>query len=97
MDNPVLPSNLADLIFQLGRLQVFHYPTVEESATGAISKNVYWQDSVSRNTYGPFPSIYESMQHYTWIVQQQKNENKMNADLIQVDFKRKKRLIFDLP
>lgn len=94
------PTDPAELIFQLGRLQVFHYPTKEAKEAKAAPSRVFWQDTVSRHTYGPFPSTYDAMTHYTWIVSTQskvdpKTDN--NANVVYVDFARKRRIQFDVP
>lgn len=90
------PQVPPELIFELGRLQVFHYPTPEAKANKASPTEVYWQDTLSRYTYGPFPSTYEAMSHYTWVVANQK-PGATSADVIHVDFVRKKRLVFEVP
>ncbi len=96
-------NNVAELIFQLGRLQVYHYPTETDIKTNVNPTAVYWRDMLSNCPYGPFPSIYSAMQHYTHIVRMnqikkdKKNIDKKDAELIHVDFITKKRVIYALP
>jgi len=93
-----LPTVMPELIFELGKLQVFHYPTTADKDAGLRPKEVFWQDTVARNTYGPFPSIYDAMCHYTWIVATQKRLDGPNpANVVYVDFSKKKRIIYDVP
>jgi hypothetical protein len=97
----IKPEHPAELIFQLGKLQVFHHPSPEEKAAGITSKMVFWQNTQSGYTYGPFDSVYHTMNHYTWLVAQQKkaeeDEKKSDAQVIYVDFTMKKRIGFDIP
>jgi hypothetical protein len=86
--------NPPELIFELGKLQVFHYPTPEEKASKAAPSKVFWQDSVSRHTYGPFPDTYHAMTHYTWLVSQQKSEANQDGNVIYMDFVMKRRIKF---
>jgi hypothetical protein len=89
---------LPALIFELGNLQVFHYQTQEEYMMNMGYKEVYWQDKVSKHTYGPFSSVYDCMTHYTTTVASQKKGLEVigipNADVIYMDFRNKKRIIY---
>ena len=49
-----LPNDPPVLLFELGNIQVFHYPTHYEKLSNAAPTAVYWQDSVTKTTYGPF-------------------------------------------
>lgn len=95
------PLSKPELIFQLGRLQVFHYPSEEEIKANMSPTKVFWQDSLSKHTYGPFPSTYDAMVHYTWIVSTQgktlSDAGANNANVVYVDFARKKRIQFGMP
>lgn len=59
---------------------------------------VFWQDRVSKNTYGPFKSLYDCMTHYTSIVAKQKKGletlGKVEGDVIYLDFKTRKRVVY---
>lgn len=91
------PGTVPELIFELGKLQVFHYPTLQQIEDNLNPSNVFWQDTVSRHTYGPFVSIYVAMTHYTWMVKNQNQSEKPNADVVYIDFSTKKRIIYELP
>ncbi len=83
----------AFLLFELGNLQVFHFPTPQEIARGTLPTEVYWQDVVSKHTYGPFPSIHATMSHYTWTITTQKVDPRgMIGNVIYADFTKKKRI-----
>lgn len=88
---------LPALIFELGNLQVFHYQTQEEYMMNVGYREVYWQNKVSKHTYGPFPSVYDCMTHYTTIVARQKKGLEIlgvpTGDVIYMDFRNKKRII----
>lgn len=81
----------AVLIFELGSLQVYHYQTPEETAANKPYSSVYWQDRDTKQVYGPFPSVYEAMSHYTWNKSVEKG-NQNTGKVIRVDFKTKKKL-----
>lgn len=90
-------GKLPYLIFELGKLQVFTYRTPEEYTLGDLLPYtiVFWQDTVSKNTYGPFDSINAAMTHYTQAITSQKARIigvEENADIITVDFKSRKRV-----
>lgn len=81
------------LIFELGQLQVYSFQTIKQIEEKAPHTKVYWQTKASANTYGPFPSVYDAMKHYTWILASQGNtEDKTIAPVIYVDFNRKARI-----
>jgi hypothetical protein len=88
---------LPALIFELGNLQVFHYQTQEEFIFNTGYNEVYWQDKISKNTYGPFKSVYDCMTHYTTTVASQKKGLEIigvsTGDVIYMDFRNKKRII----
>ena len=89
---------IAHLIFELGSIQVFNYRTIEESLMPTDSyTEVYWQDKISKHTYGPFLSIYDFMTHYTTVIASQKISiigEQLAAPIIYVDFKNKRRIIY---
>lgn len=82
------------LIFELGKLQVYHYPNPFNGELNMAPKEIFWQSVGSPNVYGPFPSIYETMKHYTWLLFTQENPPKEEGKVIYVDFKGKKRVHF---
>lgn len=83
----------AVLLFELGNLQVYHFPTPEEITRGTLPTEVYWQDKASRHTYGPFPSIHATMSHYTYTIATQKiDANGAVGNVIYADFVKKKRM-----
>jgi hypothetical protein len=68
------------IILEQGNLQViaFELPAI----------NLFWVDTKVQVRCGPFPSILEACQHYTWWNKQQAQI----PNIIQVDFKRRKRI-----
>ena len=84
-----IPNTPPELIFELGALQVFHYPT-KEDIENRVPQKIYWQDTKIRRVYGPFPSVYEAMTHRTWIISNERS-TKALGKLISIDFKSKKR------
>lgn len=90
----------ARLLFELGRIQVFHFPTPEDEAAGLLPKEVFWQDIGSKNTYGPFASVHAAMNHYAWTVANQRKQEadslKPDAQIIYVDFVNKKRINYHI-
>lgn len=82
----------AILIFELGALQVYHFPTPEQITRNIMSQEIYWQDKNTKETFGPFISIFEAMLHYTWMVQNYRlNKGKTKDNVIHVDFRKKRR------
>ncbi len=101
MDETKPPANIPELIFELGRLQVFHYPTLDDIANNLNPTDVYWQDKVSKHTYGPFTSVYMAMMHYSWLAAESSKkigelEGKA-AEIIHVDVIKKKRITYSVP
>lgn len=78
------------LLFELGRLQVFHYPTDDEIKFKTVPRQVYWQDKESKNTYGPFASTHSAMTHYTWLAGSERvttaSHKIDDTNVIKVDF-----------
>ena len=91
---PPTPNRPAILLFELGsNIQVYHFPTPEEITRGTLPTEVYWQNRSTKRTYGPFPSIYVAMTHYTHVITNQKaNDTGKIGNVIYVDFKTKKRI-----
>ncbi len=93
-----LPNKPVKLIFQLGRLQVFHYPDTMDEIQGLAPKEVYYQDVVSRHVFGPFNDTYMAMHHYSQLVQDQRRDaGKVDAPVLYIDFNRRKRIVFEEP
>lgn len=91
-----IPLNTPHLILELGRLQIFHHPSQDEIKNNTNPKEIYWQDTLLRNTYGPFSSIYEATRHYSWTMtahKKQLEQDKLSKSaVIYVDFLNKKRI-----
>lgn len=88
----------AILLFELGSIQVFTSLTEEEIKAGKEHNEVYWQDKVSKYTYGPFLSVYECMVHYTGVIANQKTPiigEEFNAPVIYVDFNNRRRINYE--
>lgn len=86
------------LLFELGSVQVFTSLTTEEIVSGIEYRDVYWQDKVSKYTYGPFNSIHACMVHYTSVIANQKTQiigEEHRAPVIYVDFRNKTRIVYE--
>ncbi len=79
------------LLFELGSRQVFHFPSPEELTRNLMPSEIYWQDTNTRRTYGPFPSLMVTMTHFTYVSAQLKAGPNAKGNVISVDFKNKKR------
>lgn len=81
------------LLFQIQTIQFFHYQNYEEMTRNIAPYKIYWQDTVSKNTYGPFPTLKEAMDHHTYtiatapLISREEMKN-----VIYVDFTTKKRV-----
>lgn len=83
----------ATLLFELGSTQVYHMQTHKELVQKAVPNAVYWQDIKTQNVFGPFLTITECMQHYTWTIAIGKNIDKPDrTNVIKVDFVKKVRI-----
>ncbi len=80
------------MLFTLGSLQVFHWQTPVEVQLNSPAKEIYWRDSRTGYTYGPFPTINESLSHYKWLISTQKSQSG-KGQVIYVDFVLKKRVV----
>lgn len=87
-----LPNDPPVLLFELGNIQVFHYPTHYEKLSNAAPTAVYWQDSVTKTTYGPFMSIYATMNHFTYLTCMYKAANTPGNNVVFMDFRNKRRI-----
>lgn len=94
LSNLTIADNTKDqipvILTELGELQLYHFPTPEEVANGSPPRKVYWQNTKTKQSFGPFSGVYEAMRHYSLITQVKKAASKNN--LIKVDFKSKKRV-----
>lgn len=80
------------LLFELGHLQVFHYQTIDEWAANRPIEQVYWQKRGENIVYGPFETMYLAVQDYSAYIEANKEgAPKLPDNVIQVDFKTKKR------
>lgn len=86
MSTPKIPV----LLFTMGKLQVFQYETPGQP----LVANFWWQEEGELFSNGPFPTLFATMQHYTWIIATRKEQDKLvpKENLIEVDFKAKKRV-----
>ncbi len=82
------------LIVEVGSLQVFGYQSKEQIDAKAPIETVYWQDVRARVVHGPFPNITEAMTHYAWSSEQQKASDKGLGQVIYVNFRDKKRVVY---
>jgi hypothetical protein len=89
--------HIPELLFEVGTTQVFHYPSLKQKADNSMPVAVYWQNTVTKSTYGPFNSIYSAMTHHTWMLTQERQQARTDAvvpsNVIEVDFKAKSRII----
>jgi len=107
--NPPLPTDRpGEVIFQLGTIQAFWFPTEEEIVMNTMYHDVYWRDLRYTHHFGPFPSVYNAMSHYAYLAKAQRDgyadmktndltPDKPVASVIPVDFRIKKRVIYDIP
>ncbi len=84
-------GNVPILLFEIGPLQVFHFPTPEELTKNSMPSEVFWQSIKTRQTFGPFPGIQQAMIHYTKYIATLRPV-KDAGNLIQVDFKNRTRV-----
>lgn len=88
MDNKV-----AYLLFELGSVQVYHRQTAEAQVALESPNQVYWQNTVTRQNYGPFISVVTAMKHYAdFIAQPKVLDTEGLKNIIYVDFIQKKRV-----
>jgi len=86
------------LLFELGYIQVFTLLSANDIAINKEYNEVYWQDKISRYSYGPFKSIYDCMTHYTTVIANQKVQiigKQQNAQVIYVDFHNRRRIQYE--
>lgn len=89
------------LLFQIGTVQVFCYQTESDMLWGRPPEEVYWQDTASKNSFGPFNSISAAMTHYTSQVAAGVGLSVVSSsptksdNVIYVDFRQKKRVPTD--
>ena len=78
------------MIMELGELQVYGFLTQREFDAKMSPKEIFWRYKNTEEAYGPFMSMYQATQHYSWIAEQKKIHKNANK-LIEVDFIKKKR------
>lgn len=90
------------VLLEIGSIQVYRYIAVENLLPGSNNdtdyKECFWQDKVSKHSYGPFPTIYDAMSHYTNLVATQKTPvigEEWKAPVIYVDFVNKQRIVYE--
>lgn len=83
-------QKLAILVFELGHLQVFHYQDMESWVKKIQPTELFWHRKGDPISHGPYPSIWDAVQNYSSFIAEEKNPTP--ANLIQVDFKTKKKI-----
>lgn len=95
-----LPSTPV-LAFELGSLQVYSYATVDEATMGLKNPNAgyYWRDAGSPQGYGPFTSVYATVEHYKHVISMCKGDSSSYtaigpkpAQVIRMDFQARRRV-----
>lgn len=94
-----------NIVFKLEELEVFTKRDMFMGAKHIDLPGYYWSHSMyAPQGVGPFPTIYQAMEHYTIVFKQRKQglyvvrdtptsvPNVPQGQLIQVDFKAKKRI-----
>lgn len=83
-------------IIHLGSLVVYTMQPVAEWTEGLPTKGIYWRDNASPQGEGPFNSLAEAMNDYSWVVTNfkkiQDEKNRPLAPIIRVDFRNRKRM-----
>ena len=96
-----MENNMMDsIIFELGTLVVYTKQTVADYTAQMPCKEFYWRDAGSPQGYGPFKNLWDTMQHYTRMqnafksgkLKMIKGEAVLQHQVIQVDFRGKKRV-----
>lgn len=101
---PMEPNKAGKIALALFKLdsdsEFFHLITTEDSLKTEKPEpyEIYWQSVAHKTVYGPFTTIHNAMQHYTWTIATRKQEALTAAkvpgpNVIQVDFKARKRII----
>lgn len=88
------PLRYPILLVDLGNLQIFHYQSQIEFENKVPYTQVYWQKKGQPLVYGPFDSVADATNHFTRMVINERNLNRQTGgdNVIQVDFKNKKRI-----
>lgn len=85
-------QKLAIIIFELGKLQVYHYQTMTEWTHKIAPKEVFWLVKDNPIVHGPFLSAYDAVNDYTKSLNDKEYADQQLKNLISIDFKAKKRL-----
>lgn len=88
------------LMPMLGTLEVYCYQTIEEQMLGIATSEIYWRDAGSPQGYGPFPTVYDALNHYKWVIRTCEGEPVVDENgelrcankIIRIDFFNKKRV-----
>lgn len=86
METPKIYS----VILELGNMTVFGFRTQDEITKDTPCQAVFWTEKTSGNTYGPFNTLFDAMQHYTWMREAQ--TTKTEAPVIYVDFVKRQKI-----
>lgn len=82
------------IVYELGNFQVFCYQTLEDWTTQVQPKEYYWKKKGEYIANGPFKTIYDATNHFSSNLTLVHDKTKLSYkdNLIQVDFKAKKRI-----
>ncbi len=83
-------GKLAILVFELGNLQVYHYQTLTEWNSKVPPLEYFWHKKNETKSFGPFMTVYAAVNDYSRYIATPQQE--LPKNIIQVDFKTKKRL-----
>ena len=86
-----LENTRVHLLFELGVLQIIAFVPVTDLSAHPKVNQVFWRNKHTGYTYGPFNTVTDVLNHYTWLSSLQRNHPK-EGTVIWVDFKQKKRL-----
>jgi hypothetical protein len=85
------------ILTEIGNLQIFTWQTEYEHYHRLEAAALYCKKSDQPLTFGPFTTVWEAVSFFTnhsqmKLIQQAKENALLNANLIVVDFKAKKRI-----
>lgn len=84
---------LKQIVFSMAPLGSLEVYTTRTNVFSATINGYYWKDQSATQGYGPFISIWDTMEHYKKIVtggDALKTDEPSQGQLIRVDFKNKK-------
>lgn len=79
------------IVFEAGDLQVYTFQTEEEIGKNAPHREMYWNSKSAMMAYGPFPTLYDAMNHYRTVVESQKATDG-KRQVVYVNFKNRTRI-----